>query len=428
MAFDDLRVGLEYEFIAILNLENIPDDVARYHRVREFSAYELSKFYLGLDETDDYDDYDSRLSALTQFDSYRAGKRFMEINQKSALRQNSPGRYMALAGVPKWVRFYRYRNGEYLDRTDETRALLANNTDLEFVAKKLNSLYMKIPVNMKENSKAYHEFGDYTINHVADKFEAVIGQNIARAINAPRRRRIAWDAAKKRPGWYMKEESLDLDGLNWNTANGLELVTPPCHPLISQVYSKMILRALEQPTEEFSFLTQQDCGIHVNISHRSYTRDDYSPCYIGLMFDDLSFMKAFGRYDEHNKDNRSHIEHVIKRLCAYEFICLDDLNTDKGFRFVCDMVDANAKHHVNRSIEYEKVNNYCYLEHRSGGGKDYEKNPDGLIDYIQALCEFTLTYPSRWENLAFRDRLREVMIQAGAKQTVSSMARAWIRP
>lgn len=428
MAFDDLRVGLEYEFIAILNLENIPEDIAHYQRVRGFTWYELSKLYQGLDEVDDDENMEYRIATMAKFDSYRAGKRFNEINQKSPVRQNTPGRYMTMAGVPSWARFYRYRNGEFLDRTDETRAMLAHNTDLDFVSKKLNSLYMRIPVNMRERHRDYHLFGNYVINAVADKFEAIVGHNITRATTGNRRRRVHWDAAKKKPGWYVKEESLDLDGLNWNTANGVELVTPPCHPLISQVYAKMILRGLTEPTEEFTFLTQQDCGIHVNISHPGYTREDYSPCYIGLMFDDLSFMKQFGRLDEYNKDNRSQIEKLIKRLCAYEFICLDDLNTEKGFRFVCDLIDANADRHVNRSIEYEKMNTYCYLEHRSGGGKDYEKNPDGLIDYIQALCDFTLTYPNRWKNAAFKERLREVMVQAGAKKSVNSMARSWIRP
>jgi len=362
------------------------------------------------------------------FDSYRSGKRFLDVNEKTAVRQNTPGRYMAMAGVPDWAQFYRYRNGEFLDRTEEIHALLANNQDLDYIAKKLNPLFMKIPFNMAEDHKQYHLFGNYAINAAADKFEKVIGQRITRCITGNRRRRINWEAGKKNPGWYMKEESLDLDGLNWHTANGLELVTPPCHPLISQVYSKMILRALDEPTEEFSFLTQDDCGIHVNISHPDYTRDDYSPCYIGLMFDDLSFMKQFGRLDEHNKDNRSQVENTIKRLCNYDYICLDDLDTDRGFRFVCDMIDSNADRHVNRSIEYEKINTYCYLEHRSGGGKDYQKNPDGLNDYIQALCEFTLTYPDRWENIAFKERLREVMVRAGAKQTVNSLARGWIRP
>lgn len=405
LADDKFKIGFEFEFVAY-DLCDVLGDQTRKLRISEIFLHELDTcFHVN---KSDYSDIENLLA----YAGYSTNK-YGYFSAPSDLVEYGPDRMIALLGLMPTKNIYRRVGGEYRDVTEEIkdRITATDRTDPKDLVRLSNTLrrcYVDTPV-LGEYSSFIKESEDQIYNMMIREFKEHSGITMKRV--------QSYDmVTKKKPGWFLTEEYVD-DIKEDHIEYGFEIVTPPLHPVEALEALRSVLDFLTSDSIPFKVRTGKDCGVHINISHEDKLEGDVHQLYYGLMFDDESVIKLFGRTRQHMCSSMKPLTiKEIKRLTKEKAITLDGLNDPKTIQRVLDIIEASTETGGLKSARFDNMQKWGYVEYRMAGGSKYQNKYNEIAKHTLDLLRFTMLYEAdNTENKVFVGKIRSIMKEAGAK-------------
>ena len=397
---DKFKIGFEFEFIvsdfmhlagdeffANLKMSDLvyQDLPTSFHltkkRRREVDAY-LNYSYVCSNPDNDYHDSPSEVNRIG------AGVLIVLFKLK-----------------PKWGWFTIKGN----DKTDYINGLIdavdpMNAKEVSTVAKKLNYYRVRTFV-LERHGYLSSASENFLKTLVAKHMEPVVG-------NLPVLTSDFSDDPKKKPGWYIAEESIDDINEDYYDESGIELITPPLPPREALSKCKAILEAFKHTP--FGMRAGTDCGIHVNISHEDLKVEEVNHVTFALMFDEKKELKRFGRLS-HNSSAPviGLIKKIIRKLTRDKIITLGSLCSEDSLRRLIRLVDATLDDVGYNSIRLSKMAEFNYVEYRMAGGKKYFDRYYDIEDHVFKLMDMTMDFMGDVHHLVI-NQIEDIMIEAGA--------------
>ena len=405
-----IRVGTEFEFVVAFSETNKIIN-QRFTRLSNISTSMLQTL-VGVNPT-------LFQQVVRHYQYHQLGKRFDDIDPYD-FKPNNILDLIARYDFYKSLKLYTRSGDQYVpmntsifDRLEKLNKAPESFIESikEFI---LSDCWIKVPTRNGWDAK--RNFYKKVFKTMIKHFNKVLGVKIR-----PLKYHGETFDPKITHGWYITEDSIDDESFDYSMNHYMiELITPPMTPTEMRVVTRKVFKALRQSTPDFSFVTTEGCGVHFNISHRTYDIADYSQTYLGMMLDDEFWMKKFNRYQPNNYESlRDELKTAVRNLKKTGLLTLSDLDKEGGFKFAVDLIDSVCPASVFRSVNYDSVNQYRFLEHRCAGGKDYQYELKNHLAYLDELISVTKTYPSRYENLEFKQRLIKFLTENDFPQDIS---------
>ncbi len=399
------KIGFEFEFVAY-DFCDVLSNQSRKLRISEILLNEMDTcFRISKSNR-------SNIEHMISYASYSAHECDYFSSSDNFVKYG-PDRLIAILGLMPTKTVYRKVGIGYKDITEEIKNKITavdytDTKDLVRLSNTLRQCYVDAPV-IGEHFSLIEENEDQIYTMMVRAFKEHSGITMKRV--------ESYDmVTKKKPGWFLTEEYVDEikdDYIEY----GFEIVTPALHPMKALEALRSVLDFLTLSSLPFKVRTGKSCGVHINISHEDKKKHDVHNLFYGLMFDEESVIKRFGRS---RQDMCSAINPIIvkeiRRLTRDKAITLDGIDDPKHIQRVLEIIESTASTDDLNSARFEYMDKWGYVEYRMAGGSKYQNKYNEIENHTLDLLRLTMSYEEdNTKNKVFIGKIRDIMKSAGAK-------------